>query len=87
MEPCLASLTKQTCQDFQILVVDNASTDGSLEYMKQTYPDIEVLALDSNYGFSRAVNEGIRHATTPYVILLEICQCKRVVHAGSDIEK
>ena len=70
MEPCLASLTKQTCQDFQILVVDNASTDGSLEYMKQTYPDIEVLALDSNYGFSRAVNEGIRHATTPYVILL-----------------
>lgn len=38
--------------------------------MEQTYPDIEVLALDSNYGFSRAVNEGIRHADTPYVILL-----------------
>ena len=70
MEPCLASLNEQTCRDFKILIVDNASTDGSLEYMEQTYPDIEVLALDSNYGFSRAVNEGIRHADTPYVILL-----------------
>lgn len=70
MEPCLASLNEQTCWDFKILIVDNASTDGSLEYMEQTYPDIEVLALDSNYGFSRAVNEGIRHADTPYVILL-----------------
>lgn len=44
MEPCLASLNEQTCRDFKILIVDNASTDGSLEYMEQTYPDIEVLA-------------------------------------------
>ena len=40
MEPCLASLNEQTCRDFKILIVDNASTDGSLEYMEQTYPDI-----------------------------------------------
>lgn len=70
MQPCLRSLEKQTCMDFQILVVDNCSTDGSLEYMAEYYPDIEVLALDKNYGFSRAVNVGIRHASTPYVILL-----------------
>lgn len=70
MEPCLASLERQTCHDFKILVVDNASTDGSLEYMKENYPDIEVIALDKNYGFSKAVNVGIRHSRTPYVILL-----------------
>ncbi len=70
MEPCLASLEKQTYQDFKILVVDNASTDGSLKYMSEVYPEIEVIALDSNYGFSRAVNEGIRRCETPYVILL-----------------
>lgn len=70
MEPCLASLRKQTYTDYHILVVDNASTDNSLEYIKENYPDIEVLALDQNYGFSKAVNIGIRHSKTPYVLLL-----------------
>lgn len=70
MQPCLESLAKQTYQNFKILVVDNHSTDGSIEYMKESYPDIELLPLDENYGFSRAVNVGIRHADTPYVILL-----------------
>ena len=70
MEPCLASLKEQTCQDYKVLVVDNASTDGSLEYMKEHYPKIEVIVLDKNYGFSKAVNVGIQHSTTPYVILL-----------------
>ena len=70
MEPCLKSLAEQTCKDFKILVVDNASTDGSVEYMKEEYPEIETLVLDQNYGFSKAVNVGIRHAATPYVLLL-----------------
>nr|WP_288555873.1 glycosyltransferase family 2 protein [uncultured Mediterraneibacter sp.] len=70
MEPCLKSLAEQTCKDFKILVVDNASTDGSVEYMKKEYPEIETLVLDQNYGFSKAVNVGIRHADTPYVLLL-----------------
>lgn len=70
MQPCLESLEKQTEQDFRIIVVDNCSTDGSVEYMAEYYPQIEVLSLNKNYGFSYAVNIGIRHADTPYVILL-----------------
>lgn len=70
MEPCLASLNRQTDKDFKILVVDNASTDGSIEYMKEYYPDIDIIALDQNYGFSKAVNIGIRRSSTPFVILL-----------------
>ncbi len=70
MEPCLASLKKQTYHDYRILVVDNASTDGSIEYMREHYPEIETIALDQNYGFSKAVNIGIRHSRTPYVLLL-----------------
>ena len=70
MEPCLASLDKQTYKDFKLLVVDNASSDGSIPYMKEFYPEIEVIALDKNYGFSKAVNVGIQHSKTPYVILL-----------------
>ena len=70
MEPCLASLGRQTYKDFEILVVDNASTDGSIEYLKEHYPDIRIITLDQNYGFSKAVNVGIRHSSAPYVILL-----------------
>lgn len=70
MKPCLESLQYQTCQDFKILVIDNHSADGSVEYMKEAYPDIEVIALKENLGFSSAVNIGIKHSTTPYVILL-----------------
>lgn len=70
MQPCLESLKKQTCPNFKILIVDNHSTDGSIEYMTEHYPEIEVISLDKNYGFSYAVNVGIRHAVTPYVILL-----------------
>ena len=70
MEPCLQSLANQTCSEFQILVVDNASSDGSIEYMRENYPDIELISLNQNYGFSAAVNVGIRHSTTPYVLLL-----------------
>lgn len=70
MEPCLASLRKQSTKDFRILIVDNASSDGSIEYMKENYPEIDVIALDKNYGFSKAVNVGIQNSKTPYVILL-----------------
>lgn len=70
MEPCLASLEKQSTKDFRILIVDNASSDGSIEYMKENYPEIDVIALDKNYGFSKAVNVGIQNSKTPYVILL-----------------
>lgn len=70
MGPCLTSLKEQTFKDFQVLVVDNASTDESVAYVKEHCPDIRVIELDKNYGFSKAVNVGIRHSKTPYVILL-----------------
>lgn len=70
MEACLASLKRQTSQDFDILVVDNGSTDGTKSLMEEKYPAIPVLYLKENTGFSGAVNAGIKRAKTPYVILL-----------------
>ena len=65
---CINALREQTMKA-DILVVDNASTDGSLEYV-ENLEDVELIRLDDNYGFSRAVNEGIYAAKTEYVILL-----------------
>lgn len=70
LDTCLASLKRQTIEDFVILVVDNGSTDGSLSWLAEHYPEVRVLPLDKNYGFCVAVNRGIQAADTPYVILL-----------------
>ena len=68
MEPCFASLKEQTQKNFKILVVDNGSTDGSVEWLKEH--DIPTIFLTENTGFTGAVNVGIKAADTPFVILL-----------------
>lgn len=65
---CMDALERQTCRDFGILVVDNGSTDGSVEWLKKQ--GIPTIFLPENAGFSKAVNIGIRAADTPYVLLL-----------------
>lgn len=70
LKECLLSLKSQTFKDFEIIIVDNCSIDGSPEYIKEYYPEIRLFELDKNYGFSAAVNKGIRESRTPYVILL-----------------
>lgn len=70
LETCLEALKAQTMQDFRIILVDNGSSDGSLDLVREKYPQVEIAALPENFGFCRAVNEGIRRAETPYVILL-----------------
>ncbi len=70
MEECMAALDGQLCRDFEVLVVDNGSKDGSVAYMKERYPEVRLIALDTNTGFSGAVNIGIRESKTPYVLLL-----------------
>ena len=68
MEMCMSALEKQTCKDFEILVVDNGSTDGSVEWLKEN--EIPSIFLPENTGFSGAVNVGIKASKTPFVILL-----------------
>ncbi len=68
---CLDSLYALAEQElFQVLVVDNGSTDGSLQALREEYPQTAVYALPENTGFCHAVNVGIEASKTPYVILL-----------------
>lgn len=66
----LESLRAQTFGDFETIVVDNASTDGSVELLAREYPEVEVRRLPENRGFSAAVNVGIRAGRGEYVALL-----------------
>jgi len=66
---CLASIERQQFTDWQITIVDNGSSDGSLEYLR-AQPKVRLLALPENRGFSAAVNAGILSSDAPYVFLL-----------------
>ena len=67
---CLASLRAQTFRDFEVVVVDNGSSDGSAEALRQEFPEVELIALRENRGFAGGSNAGIRRAHGRYIALL-----------------
>ncbi len=73
----LESLHEQTFRDFDVVVVDNASKDRSLELLKSRYPRVKVVALRRNMGFAGAVNRGIEASASEFVAVLnndvEVC--------------
>ena len=64
---CLASLANLPCE---VIVVDNASTDGSAEEVRGRFPDVKLLELERNAGFGAANNVGIGVAERRYILLL-----------------
>lgn len=67
---CLDSLRAQRYQPLEVIVVDNDSTDGSVLLLRERYPEVKVISLPTNRGFSPAVNEGIRQSVGEVVALL-----------------
>jgi GT2 family glycosyltransferase len=67
---CLDSLRAQTAPPLEVLVVDSASRDGSVELVRQLYPEVHLVALPTNRGFTGAVNAGIAQAQATWVALL-----------------
>ena len=70
LEACLASLRRQTFQDREVILVDNGSTDGSVQWLADQHPEVQVVALTSNQGFCGGNNAGIRVARGEYIVLL-----------------
>jgi hypothetical protein len=70
LKTCLDSLKSQTVDDFAVTVIDNGSTDGSVEFIAGSYPEVRCIALPDNSGFSAAVNAGITRSAAPWILLL-----------------
>ena len=70
LEPCLSALQAQSYQPREIIVVDNGSTDGSVEYLAANFPDVRVIGLKTNLGFAAANNVAIRASSGEYVALI-----------------
>jgi hypothetical protein len=70
LKECLESLGNQTYRDFETIFVDNGSSDGSVRYVRENFPDVRILALSKNTGFSKGNNEGIKIAKGEYIALL-----------------
>lgn len=77
LEECLASLERQSARDFEVIVVDNGSTDGSLEMVREKFPGVRLLPTGENLGFAEANNRGIALARAPWIMTLNNDTCAR----------
>ncbi len=67
---CLTSLSNQSFTDFEVVVVDNASVDGSVDFIKTNFPKFKVIENSSNLGFSKAVNQGSKYSKAKFLAIL-----------------
>ncbi len=67
---CLDSIARSAFADYETIVVDNGSADGSRELIEEKYPWVRLIKLPANLGFAKACNEGIKASEADYVILL-----------------
>lgn len=70
LDDCLNSLRRQTLTDFEVILVDNGSTDGSQAYVRDCFPEVKLLELGQNRGFTGACNAGYAVSAGEIVVLL-----------------
>jgi hypothetical protein len=71
LRDCLRSIYEQGCErDIEVIVIDNASTDGSVEMVKKDFPQVTLIENSRNLGFARANNIGIHQSSGRYICLV-----------------
>ena len=67
---CLDSLKPQLNSQTEVIIIDNASTDGSVQAIQEAFPKVKLIANKRNLGFAAATNLGIKKTSATYVLLL-----------------
>jgi GT2 family glycosyltransferase len=70
LEVCLTALRRQTFSDFETILVDNASEDGSVKFVREKFPEVRVLVLGINAGFAAGNNAAYEQAHGEWIVLL-----------------
>jgi len=70
LQECLSSLLSQSVPDIEVVLVDNGSTDDSVDLVRNRFPTVKLLALESNRGFAAGNNRGIEATSAEFVALL-----------------
>jgi GT2 family glycosyltransferase len=70
IKECLLSVYGQTYSPLEVILIDNGSTDKSLDIVREDFPEVVLLKNQTNLGFSKAVNQGIEKAKGKFILLL-----------------
>ena len=70
LKDCLESIYASEASGAEVIIVDNASSDGSCEYLRREFPSVTVMSLDRNYGFAEANNRGAEAASGVFLLFL-----------------
>ena len=70
LEDCLKSLMKIDYKNYEVIIVDNNSTDDSIEFVKRVYPSVIIIKLEKNYGFAEPNNIGAKNAKGDFLLFL-----------------
>jgi GT2 family glycosyltransferase len=69
--PCFESVAENVKNgDYEIILSDNGSTDGSVPFIKENFPQIKVIENGKNLGFAAAINNGIKESKGKYIVLM-----------------
>ncbi len=70
LEKFLPSVKASTYKKIKIIVADNGSTDDSIEYLENHFPEVQLIKLYQNFGFAKGYNEALKKVKSPYYVLL-----------------
>ncbi len=70
LQKFLPSVVSTSYPNYKIVVADNASSDGSILFLKEQYPEVELLQLTENFGFAKGYNEALKQVNADYYVLL-----------------